>query len=273
MLSDHNRHHKEFIPYSQPLGYAMKGKHLNNKELCFLVDNCRDELHVRNIPVLCEVYDGQWQNLCMMTENGEPLNELHLIKPTWQRVSKFMKEKCLQEINIISKIKTADLETISQLERLDKGEVKHYNINITQNCRHGITLVSTGGTGFSQPAIQHIKTATRQEYPELWENIEIVENADEKPRGRTKRTIGLRETELNLVHLLDTDIVKALQDEIGTFADNIDEQEDVTEEKDRAQLLLCMALKQSDIKLLDEILSDLKEYNAKKWGDVTSEDL
>ena len=25
MISDHNRHHEEFIPYSLPLGYAMKG--------------------------------------------------------------------------------------------------------------------------------------------------------------------------------------------------------------------------------------------------------
>ena len=44
MISDHNRHHEESIPYSLPLGYAMKGKHLNNSELRFLVNHCRDKL-------------------------------------------------------------------------------------------------------------------------------------------------------------------------------------------------------------------------------------
>ena len=60
MISNHNWHHEEFIPYSLPLGYVMKGKYLNNSKLRFLVNHCQDKLHERNIPVLCEVYDGQW---------------------------------------------------------------------------------------------------------------------------------------------------------------------------------------------------------------------
>ena len=42
MLSDHNRQHDEYLPYSMPLGYAMKGKTLKNNELRFLIDHCRD---------------------------------------------------------------------------------------------------------------------------------------------------------------------------------------------------------------------------------------
>ena len=44
MLSNHNRHHQEFIPYSLPLGYAMKGKNMSNKDLHYLVDKCRNKL-------------------------------------------------------------------------------------------------------------------------------------------------------------------------------------------------------------------------------------
>ena len=101
----------------------------------------------RNIPVLCEVYDGQWQNLCMTTENGDPLNELRLIKPTWQWVSKFTKEKCLQELNLLSKLKTSDLEVISNLPRLEKGEITYYNLRITKNSNYAVSLESTGGSG------------------------------------------------------------------------------------------------------------------------------
>ena len=55
MLSDHNRHHEEFIPYSLPLGYAMKGKSLSNSEVRHLIATTCDELARRGIPILCEV--------------------------------------------------------------------------------------------------------------------------------------------------------------------------------------------------------------------------
>ena len=42
MLSDHNRQYDEYLPYSMPLGYAMKGKTLKNNKLHFLIDHCRD---------------------------------------------------------------------------------------------------------------------------------------------------------------------------------------------------------------------------------------
>ena len=86
MLSNHNHHHKEFIPYSLPLSYTMKGKNLSNNELHHLIDHCRNTLKNRRIPVLTEVYNGQWQNLCMMDRHGNLLNALRFIKPTWQRV-------------------------------------------------------------------------------------------------------------------------------------------------------------------------------------------
>ena len=81
---------------------------MNHSELRFLVNHCQDKLHERNIPVLCEVYDSQWQNLCMISEEGSSLNELRVIKPTWQRVRKFTKEKCIQEITLLSKLKAVD---------------------------------------------------------------------------------------------------------------------------------------------------------------------
>ena len=179
MISDHNCHHKEFIPYSLPLGYAMKGKHLNNSELRFLVNHCQDKLQERNIPVLCEVYDSQWQNLCMLSEDRSPLNELWLIKPTWQRVRKYTKDKCIQEIALLSKLKAVDLEEISAQKRLEEGKIKYYNVQISKTSTHTIEVTSTDGPAFSQPTIQHIKTVTKENYPELWIENEDILNEDD----------------------------------------------------------------------------------------------
>ena len=114
--------------------------------------------------------------------------------------------------------------------------------------------------------IQHIKTVTKENYPELWienENILNEDDTSDDKKIRTKKVIGLRETERNLVYLLDTEIVTALEQEIGEFTES-DESEESVVEKDRTQVLLRLALMHSDIKLLDEILEDLKEYNTKK---------
>ena len=206
----------------------------------------------------------------MLSEDGSPLNELRLIKPTWQRVRKYTKDKCIQEIALLSKLKAVDLEEISAQKRLEEGKIKYYNVEISKTSTHTIEVTSTGGPAFSQPMIQHIKTVTKENYPELWIENEDILNEDDTSYDkniRTKKVIGLQETERNLVHLLDTEIVTALEQEIGEFTE-ADESEESVVEKDRTQVLLHLALTHSDIKLLDEILEDLKEYNTKKVGEL-----
>ena len=273
MLSDHNRHHEEFIQYSLPLGYTMKGKTLKNAELRFLVNHCRNRLNELEIPILCEVYNGQWQNLCMTSESGEPLTQLRLIKPTWQRVQKFSKEKCIQELCLTSKLKVTDLEIIATEKRLEKGTRNCYNITIEKNNSDGFSVTSRGGEYFSEPAIRHIKTVNHDTYPQLWETSDggPTELDEDKLKGRKKKLVGLRESEKNLVHLLNSEVVTALEEELGE--EGVEMSENILEETDNSEQLLRMALRHSDISLLNEILEDLREHNPKKWLDITTEDL
>ena len=145
MLSNHNHHHKQFIPFSLPLGYAMKGKNMSNNDLRYLVNRCRNTLQEHNVPVLCEVYDSQLQDMCMTSEKGLPLTELRLIKPTWQRVQKMTKEKCLQEMVLAAKICHRDLELIAKIPKLNGGKVTYHNLTLTYNVDSTVNVVSTGG--------------------------------------------------------------------------------------------------------------------------------
>ena len=60
MLNDKDTFHSDKIPNSAPMAYIMKGKSLSTEDLCYLVNSCRDELQKRKIPLLCEIYYGQW---------------------------------------------------------------------------------------------------------------------------------------------------------------------------------------------------------------------
>ena len=41
----------------------------------------------KNIPALCEWFDGQWANLAFKREDGEPLTLLHLQNKSWEMAS------------------------------------------------------------------------------------------------------------------------------------------------------------------------------------------
>ena len=273
MLSDHNRHHEEFLPYSVPLGYAMKGKSLSNRELRYLINTTRNELSRRGIPVLCEVYDGQWQNLCMQSDTGLPLTQLRLIKNTWQRIMRLSKEKCLELLILAAKVKATDLERMMGEERLD-GEIKtFYNIELKRESDGSLCVQSRGGATFSEPAIAYIRTVTERSRPDLWkENAEIVaECRVEKKRSRTVQ-VGLKDDEKSLAHLLDREIVEEIKNELGEELILVEEEVHITE-KDFSQFVLTLALKHSDVSLLKDIVCDLQEHNERKWINLTSETL
>ena len=278
MLSDHNRHHEEFVPYSLPLGYAMKGKHLSNNELRFLVDECRRKLKERGIPILCEVYDGQWQNLCMTDKNGNPLTELRLVKNTWQRVSKMSKNKCLQELILGAKVKKRDLEMMEKSEHLWNGCTTYHNLKISHNEGFSLDALSTGGLTFSEPAIKYIRSVTQKSRPDLWEDsiqdIQTEDSGQEKKSSTKGRLTGLTDSEKSIVHLLDNEIIRTLQDEIGEQNQNEDNTLQTPEDETNYEKeLLQLALKHLDVNLLNDLISDLKEVNEFKWRELQPKEL
>ena len=94
------------------------------------------------------------------------------------------------------------------------------------------------------------------------------------PRSRKKTHVSLRESEKNLVHLLDNEIVRDLENDME---DQILQEEETTEtfpdETHNAQILLSLALKHDDITILRNILEDLRDHSLKKWEKFSVGDL
>ena len=119
MLTDKDRKQSKNVLYSYPIAYAMKGSSMTNKHLQYLVDKVRSELQERRIPILCEAYDGQWQKFITEDKNGKPLTKLHG-HDNWNKVAAMSKEKCLNEISMLSVVKKSTHEVIQQ-QNIDKG--------------------------------------------------------------------------------------------------------------------------------------------------------
>ena len=72
MLNDKDQLHSDKIQNSLPMAYIMKGKSLPTNDLRFLVDKCQKDLDNQKIPILCEIYDGQWHNIIHYDKSGQP---------------------------------------------------------------------------------------------------------------------------------------------------------------------------------------------------------
>ena len=74
-----------------PVAYALKGSLMVNSDLKKLVNTTHNALKDRNIPVLTDVYDGQWQNFVMTDSENFPLTRMRLQNKSWTRISKSTK--------------------------------------------------------------------------------------------------------------------------------------------------------------------------------------
>ena len=104
----------------------------------------------------------------MTSIQGEPLNKLRSIKPTWQCIQKLSKEKCIQELTLASKLKTVDIEKLEKLSTLPNGLCELYNIRIQWELNGSFIISFRGGSNFRNAVMGKIRSVTNVTHPELW---------------------------------------------------------------------------------------------------------
>ena len=157
MINNKDRLQNGNVPSSLPLAYAMKGRCMSNKELRHLINTVWNSLKERNIPILVECYDGQWQKTVMMTEEGKPLNKLRLVQNIWSHISRLSKSKLIDEMSSISKINLGDRDLIS-LMRFPVGSTLFDNIEVHRIHSGAIHVSSRGGPLYKVKCGQYVIT-------------------------------------------------------------------------------------------------------------------
>ena len=77
---------KPGIPPHIPIAYSLKGPSLSNKTFRNMRNDIRNELHSRNTSVLCEVYEGQFHDIIVNSDEGKPLTRLQHAKQHFKNV-------------------------------------------------------------------------------------------------------------------------------------------------------------------------------------------
>ena len=103
------------IPPHLPIAYGMRGHSLPMKIMRNMVNDIRNELKKRNTSVLCEVYDGQFHQLIVRSENSEPLTRLQMMHDHFNSVMrKYDKKELLDKIMPYSEICEGDRKEIER---------------------------------------------------------------------------------------------------------------------------------------------------------------
>ena len=168
MITEKDRLQQDSIPYAYPVAYTLKGSSMGNVDLRFMVSEVCAECNRRNIPLLCEVYDGQWQQFITSSASGDHLTKLHG-RNTWNRILAYSKEKVLSEMNDASVFKNFDLDLLRISDKLRVGgQVEFGNITVWRSNTGALFTETLGGPNFDEPVMSKFISVTEITRPDLF---------------------------------------------------------------------------------------------------------
>ena len=170
MATNKNRIHTDSIPYSFPVAYVMKGSSMSNDDLRFMVKHLREEFRKRSIPILMEVYDGQWHQHITTDSDGNCLMKLSW-RHRWQEISTYSKQKCISKMIEGCRVRPRDVNNLGEAQCLENSEeTTHENITIKCSISEPVlddivtktlTVGSRGGGEFCTPVLHQFVTVCK----------------------------------------------------------------------------------------------------------------
>ena len=300
MLTDKDQKQENNVPYSYPVAYALKGASMTNSHLKYLVDTVRDKLLQRNIPILCEAYDGQWHKFITQYAVGNSLTLLHG-RDNWNKYSSMSKDKCIEQVAALSVVKKSTLQLV-KVHKMNMHEqicIKELHIkkgannqlivsSVADNMKyvHSVHPISRPDLFqkrvFDESAPKQMNSVIIEEDKYIrdsegykvkrkvkYECISVfakgtVNNEDKQKKGG--RIFGLQENENNILDVMFTS---------GQFQTVEDENNDNTSDTPENPVIPTLEdfLHSDKCLLLTNILNELTNSNHNKWGGKTVDDL
>ena len=116
IATDSERSYSVGIPPHLPIAYGLKGNSLPMSVMCNIINDIRNDLKQQNTGVLCEVYDGQFHQIIVKSEEGEPLTRLQHAQQIFRNMmTRYDRKELLIKLLIYSDILQDDLNKISHM--------------------------------------------------------------------------------------------------------------------------------------------------------------
>ena len=245
--------------YTHPIGYAMKGYSLRVQTVRDMIEFLGNVLHEKDIPVLCECFDGQWANLAFKDTDRDPLTILHLLNKSWEAAHNLSHRGVLLKLKNLSTFRVKDLVSVCQDLIDGKSFSKWGNISVTVNEKANgdiyYTLESNGGHLEESNILCHASLhKVRKFFPS-----EINNNF--KDINQSKPVIGIQPDDVDIISALEPTLVREIYED--QEVDNIS-----------GQVGLEDFLSSPKLQIIGDILVNLQESGKSDfWANCTEEDI
>ena len=212
MLSDSDRMklvNDDTNPHS--IGYAMKGYSLRVQTVRDMIEFLCNVLHEKDIPILCECFDGQWANLAFKDTDGEPLTILHLLNKSWEAAHNLSRRGVLLKLKNLSTFEVKDLVSVCQDLVYGKLFSKWGNSSATVNKEANgdiyYTLESNGGHLEESNILCHVSLHKVRRFfpPEINNNLKDI--------NQSKPVRGIQPDDVEIISTLEPTLVKEIYED------------------------------------------------------------
>ena len=254
----------------------------------------------RNIPILCEAYDGQWHKFLTQDAVGNSLTLLHG-RENWNKYSSMSKDKCIEQVAALSAVKKSTLQLVKAHKMNTHEQICIKELHIKKGANNQLIVSSVADNmkyvhsvhPISRPDLFQ-KRVFDESMPKQMNSVIIEEdkyirdsegykvkrkvkyecisvfakgtvNNEDKQKKRG-RIFGLQENENNILDVMFTS---------GQFQSVEDENNDNTSDTPENPVIPTLEdfLHSDKCLLLTNILNELTNSNHNKWGGKTVDDL
>ena len=241
-----------------------------------MVDMIRNELQRRNIPILCETYDGQWHK--HVTENAHSHRLMQLFGcDNWNRISVLTKDKCIEQFSSICVVKNSMHSIIRDRAITCGNQLTVCNLKIEKGSNNELHVSTTDGK------MQYVHSVHPLSHPDLYHKSQVdlsYKNYNEYllcEKKYARKATGEKLTKLRKYKFTSVFSCAAKNDQQKVNTSERDEDLDNINIDDIAtnqqNTTLENYLKSGDCPLLENILNELQRKNAQKWESVTLDEL
>lgn len=181
VVTDSDRLFCKDKPSSIPVAFALKGRSIRTSTARKLINQVRDKMKEKNIPILCECMDGQWAAIVFRDEQNRPLTIYELQRDATRKFARMSKDRCLDEIRKFSSVNVLELNKLESVSIENLATYRFGNIEMHISLEEGpkedevrriLTATSFCGPYNMRNVLGTFRTVWKSKRPDLW-HIEL----------------------------------------------------------------------------------------------------
>ena len=192
VLTNKDRNSKLEIPCSVPIAFGLKDYRLTSNAMRKATEKVLSECRKRNIRVDSLSADGQWIQLMLRDQDGNPSTVYQLQRDVWRDVKKLSKQDIVKKISVLNRVD------------INEPDIQKRGISIEKEPENGCLVVVSKGEAFSRVRTTQLKYC--------WEKKTKAKSASTDETDIVEDDIALQTQRLKEIDWIPAEILQEISE-------------------------------------------------------------